>query len=158
MTIKRDQISIQELSTTKCIPKKSVAFTKVSKFQNKRSSLSKNGMTPVFVYGDAALQSPDTRRKYMRRGSKAPSMMFFTKDDRSRLEEEFPDIDVVQPLALVTQQQHQQQRRHSIMTVLKCHFDQVNLLDNIPKFSAMRRMSFESDASRYSLDVVSIFK
>jgi hypothetical protein len=108
--------------TKKISAKKSTCFSSNAKY-------AKRGSTPTSAAafmngGDYALQSTDIRRRYMRRGSKAPTMMHLSNKDRAQIEESccYENIKNVNTFPI--------NRRLSLMSLLNGHFDQVTIVDN----------------------------
>jgi hypothetical protein len=113
-------LTTSRIMTKKEMPKKSVAFSSNVKFTRKNSIPLQPGL---MIGSDYALQSTDVRRRYMRRGSKAPNMMHLSSKDRSQIEESYTtgiSFDNRCPAV----------RRLSTMSILNCRFDQVTLLED----------------------------
>lgn len=131
-------------------PKRSVSFSikGVAKFKQPTKAVQPS------LSIDYELQSTDKRRRYMRRGSKAPSMFFISEEEIIRLQEETPDTEKLEQERQCTLKQT---RRLSVMAALKCHFDNVSLLDNhSTTYSTIRRISSFEKQRRFSLDLVTI--
>jgi hypothetical protein len=160
------QHKLPSSSTTmgkKVTPKKAVGFaSSTAKFSRRRRRNSSTifaspsipsipqAATIVEMIGsnlcDYELQSTDIRRRYMRRGSKAPTMMQLSKKDRAQIEETTSCHDYHDGInehqnhpvcnrsydtsAVVVQDVVTSGRRLSIMSILNCHFDQVTIVDD----------------------------
>ena len=81
--------------------------------------------TPAMTAFDCCLQSTITKRRYMRRGSKCPSMIL------KAMQKEIFDHSVI--FTEQKQPNDSNQRRLSLMTALKVSLEQVSILDQTPE-------------------------
>jgi len=115
----------------KCAPKRAVSFAKACKFDPP----SRKG-----DHSDAVLQ-PKSKRKYQRRGSKTPAMLFLSKKDLSLIQ---------QQSAAESQQQNKlttaaPTRRLSLMSALKQNLERSCHLE---PSKTIRRLSMDKNQNR----------
>jgi len=97
---------------------------------------------------DSCLQCTDKRRKYMRRGSKAPSMLKVSAEDLESIATEFA-VDKTNDQFLSANKT----RRLSLMSALKINFENSAIIE--PKVaSTIRRMSIEQQRN-YTYELLS---
>jgi hypothetical protein len=137
--IKATSASNSSKSITKRIPSKAVSFSKACKYSFSPKAICKQN--------DSFIQSTDKRRRYMRRGSKCPSMLQFSCDKIECIEKE---ISVEKTSSKFISNEG---RRLSLMSTLKVNFEKSAIID--PKVaSKIRRLSMDQQR-RYSHDLIS---
>jgi hypothetical protein len=125
--------------TAKDTPNKSVSLSKACKFSFPPKAVST-------MQSDLCLQSTDKRRKYMRRGSKTPSMLMPSIVDLEYVEEEVSIEKMVARFNASTE------RRMSLMSALEINFEKASIIDpNVA--SQIRRMGMEQQR-RYTHELI----
>jgi len=116
--------------STKCAPKRAVSFAKTWKYEppSRRTENS-----------DVTLQPESKQRKYQRRGSKTPAMLFLSKEDLARIAEKAMGPENQQCGSI------QAVRRVSLMTALKQNLERSC---NLEPTKTLRRMSMDGSQNR----------
>jgi hypothetical protein len=127
-------------STSKQLPNKAVAFSKACKHSFPAKAV-------CTMQNDSSLQSTDKRRRYMRRGSKCPTMLQFSIDEVKSSEEE------VSVEKTNTETISNKGRRLSLMSALKSNFEKSAIIDPYVA-SKIRRMSMDQQR-RFAHDLLS---
>jgi hypothetical protein len=138
--IKTTSDPIMYNSTVKVMPKKAVSFSQACKY-------SFPPQAACAMQNDSFLQSTDKRRKYMRRGSKSPSMLQYSSDLIESIDEE---VSVVKAN---TEFPSNGARRMSLMSALQINFKNSSIKEPAVALK-MRRMSIDRQR-RYSHDLIS---
>lgn len=118
--------------SSKSDAKRAVSFSKSCKFDIPSKQ------------AESGLQSSDTRRRYMRRGSKSPSMFKLQKLNISELEKEWLSS---------CKEEEEQPRRLSLMSALKLNLEKASIIDT-KVVQKVRRMSLEQQRS-FTYDILS---
>lgn len=124
-------------NTAKAVPKRAVSFSPNAKQAPSRSS------NNLKVNGDGDLQAVNQRRRYLRRGSKSPSMLrasFASMTPHLQDPSSFKDDLIVQ--GTERRLMERAQRRMSLMSALKLSLENTTIVDNAPvPVKAERRLS-----------------
>lgn len=131
--------ALSATSSSKCVPKRAVSFAKVCNYR-------RPGNLKMTCPSDEVLQSTDHRRRYQRRGSKAPSMLLLSVNDLANIQE-------VQPCPeKATCTTTSDKRRMSLMTALKQNLERSCILEPVAA-KTMRRLSMDANRS-YALELL----
>ena len=177
MTIfRKNKLTMGGSPTCSTMSNRKSSFKSVDKQVKFKLSPSKKNKDDTIIVtvaaNDTNIQSTDKKRRYMRRGSRAPSMMTVSQNEIDQLVEideqqqqvlsfEETNNEMLCPdhnQQLIQFQSQSQQRRMSVMTSLKSNFERVTIIESTAK-QIRRRMSLveaPGSARRFSLELVRI--
>lgn len=159
-------MSNNKKSTFKSVDNKQVKFKLSASKKNKDDTI----IIAVATTNDTDIQPTDKKRRYMRRGSRAPSMMTISQNEIDHLveldEQQQQQLSIGDETTSYHNQQlmqqfqsQSQQRRMSVMTSLKSNFERVTIIESTVK-QIRRRISLVETPStvtrRFSLELVRI--